>query len=82
MPNTTEQVHIGITAGRAVGGAVQRNRAKRVIRAGLQPLMDRISPGWDSVFIGRKPLVDASFSEVQQAIGILLNRAGLVKEIK
>lgn len=72
---------IGISAGKAVGGAVQRNRAKRRLRECLRPLLPRLSAGWDLVFIARAPLLEAEFPALQTAVQTVLRRAGLLKEI-
>ena len=44
---------IGITASKKIGCAVERNRAKRVIRAAFSPLEGRINGSYDFVFVAR-----------------------------
>lgn len=80
LPNETGDLRIGITAGRSVGGAVQRNRAKRILRSVLRPLLLRSSPGWHVVLIARQPILDAPFTEVQSATQMLMTRAGLIRD--
>lgn len=80
LPNEVEGTHFGVAAGRAVGQAVQRNRAKRLIRAALQPYLERVSPGWDVVLLARKPMTAATFQQTRTALEALLNRARLLKE--
>ena len=46
-------VRIGITAGKKVGNAVRRNRARRVIRAAWRELEDKPSGDYDIVFVAR-----------------------------
>ena len=43
---------VGITTGKKVGCAVQRSRARRVIRAAFQPLFPLVG-GYDIVFVAR-----------------------------
>ncbi len=43
---------IGITTGKKVGCAVQRSRARRVIREGFRPLLPQVG-GYDIVFVAR-----------------------------
>lgn len=43
---------VGITTGKKVGCAVQRSRARRVIREGLRPLISQVG-GYDIVFVAR-----------------------------
>ena len=66
-----------VTAGRSVGKAVQRNRAKRLLRAALQDVIQDIQPGYQGILIARKPLLDANFQETSQALKSLLHEAGI-----
>jgi ribonuclease P protein component len=76
--NTQEPISkIGIIAGRNVGGAVQRNRIKRQIRATLENLITMIKPGWNLLFIARQPLRSATYVEICSAVLTLIKRAGL-----
>jgi len=78
-PAMEPTLHFGIAAGRSLGGAVQRNRAKRILRAALQPLIPSLNPGWDVVLLARQPLKDASFLQTQEALISLIERAHLKK---
>lgn len=73
-------VRVGVSAGRNVGGAVERNRAKRRMRACLDGLIPRLTPGWDIVLLARKPMVSAKYDEIQAAIETVLKRSGLLLE--
>jgi ribonuclease P protein component len=70
---------VGVTAGRAVGGAVERNRAKRLLREAMRFLLPGVRPGWDLVLIARQPLSTASYEQVQSTLLQLLQRAKLLK---
>lgn len=76
--NEQSRARVGVVAGRAVGSAVKRNRAKRLLRAAMRSLVGTLVPGWDVVLIARAPLVESSYVEVQEALAILLRRAELV----
>lgn len=80
LPNPEGLLRIGVSAGKAVGNAVTRNRAKRRMRASLRELMKNIQPGWDLVFLARKPIIEADFHEIVAAEIQLLKRAGLFLE--
>ena len=43
----------GITTSKKIGCAVERNRAKRVIRSAFSQLEDRLNGNYDIVFIAR-----------------------------
>jgi ribonuclease P protein component len=55
---------LGITASRKIGGAVVRNRAKRLVRAAFRALPALLAPGFDLVVIVRKPLGELGLSDV------------------
>jgi ribonuclease P protein component len=80
QPNDLQQSRFAVSAGRTIGNAVQRNRAKRLIRAALQPLVLVITPGWDLLLMARKPMVTATYSDTIKALHSLLARAELIRE--
>ena len=47
---------LGISVGRNLGGAVERNRAKRALREAFRPLADRLPDGHDFVLVARADL--------------------------
>jgi len=49
---------LGISVSPKNGGAVARNRAKRVIREAFAVLYGRVRPGYFIVIVGRKPCFD------------------------
>jgi ribonuclease P protein component len=74
-----DQARIGVSASRSMGKAVQRNRARRLLRESVRPLLPGLPPGWDLILIARAPLLQARFPEIQAAVQGLLRRAGLFK---
>ena len=77
-PNAEGRVRIGVAAGRTIGHAVARNRAKRRLREVMRPLIPQLPPGWDILLIARRPINQAPFAALQQAVHQLLRRAGLL----
>jgi ribonuclease P protein component len=69
---------VGVAAGRWVGGAVERNRAKRLLREAIRGLYSQILPGNDLLLIARTPLPSASYLQTQTAVVKLLRRAKLI----
>jgi len=55
---------LGITASRKIGGAVIRNRAKRLVREAFRVTNDLFPPGIDVVVIVRKPPGDLKTAHV------------------
>ena len=54
MKNRRGETRVGITTSKKIGTAVERNRARRVIRAAFSQLEDGVT-GWDLVFVARRP---------------------------
>ena len=55
---------LGITASRRIGGAVVRNRAKRLVRAAFRETRELFPDGIDLVVVVRKPLVERKLAAV------------------
>jgi ribonuclease P protein component len=70
-------MRIGVAASKAVGNAVQRNRAKRLLRAAMASLMTEMNFQTDLLLVARSPLPRASLSQTREALASLLRRAGL-----
>ena len=77
--NAQDVSRFGFLASRRVGGAVARNRAKRLLREVIRLNLAGIEPGWDCVLIARSETPLASYVEMETAVLHLLLRAGLMK---
>jgi ribonuclease P protein component len=73
-------LRLGITASRKIGGAVQRNRARRLIREGFRAVFAELPDALDVVVIVRRPLGDRKMSAVleewQRALPRIRRAAG------
>ena len=72
------RVKVGVAAGRTVGTAVYRNRAKRLLREAMRTLIPNIASGFDLILIARPGLVSATLEETRQALLTLLQRAQIL----
>jgi ribonuclease P protein component len=79
LPSQMNNFRLGIAASRAVGEAVKRNRAKRLIREALRNLIPEIDAGWNALVICRRPILDSSLPEIVRVLTQLLNKAGMLK---
>ncbi len=53
VKNNTNNLRIGITTGKKIGKAVERNRSRRIIRAAFSQLKGSLPLGYDVVFVAR-----------------------------
>lgn len=69
---------IGITASKKIGGAVERNRAKRVIRVAYAQLEGQIQGNFDFVFVARSRTSKLKMQLVKKSMLTQLKKAGIV----
>jgi ribonuclease P protein component len=81
-PNDRPYSRFGFAVGRRLGTAAVRNRLKRRLREAVRLRIARheVAAGWDIVVIARSPLREATFRDIDDALGVLLRRAELVYE--
>lgn len=75
-PNKGEEpVRIGLTASKKVGGAVERNRARRRLRAALaEVLAPNAAPGHDFVLVARAETVRRPYADLKADLTQALKR--------
>lgn len=76
--NQAKNIKVGVTAGKAIGTAVQRNRAKRLLREAIRPLISNIASGTDLILVARPKLITSSLTDVTFALTNLFERANLL----
>lgn len=73
------KLRIGITAAKKVGGAVQRNRARRIIREAYRAVSPQLTGNWDLVFVARAKTPTMKSTELEAIISQHLEKAGALK---
>ena len=73
-------MRVGVSAGLALGNAVKRNRAKRLLRAAMTELLPQTVLGSDLLLIARSPLPESDLHQTRAALSNLLERAGLLSQ--
>jgi len=77
---TARGLRVGFTVGRALGGAVQRNRIKRRLREAVRIARPWPGPAADVVINPKKAVLTAQFdsllSEIRQALAVIEKKLG------
>ncbi|PYR43615.1 MAG: ribonuclease P protein component [Acidobacteria bacterium] len=73
LANSRGVGRLGIAATRKLGGAVQRNRAKRLIREIFR--RNKLAPGFDVVVVPKRELLHASLSTLETDYRSLVARS-------
>lgn len=76
FPNKLPVNRLGITTGKKIGNAVERNRARRIIRAAYRLNEINFPIGFDIVFVARPDIMNRKATEIEKFI-----KSRLLKEI-
>jgi ribonuclease P protein component len=76
-PTGSGPARAGLVVSRKVGGAVARNRAKRLLREALRLEGRELPEGLDLVVVARPSVAGASYREIAGDIRDVLSSAGL-----
>lgn len=65
LPNRSPYNRIGITTSKKIGNAVQRNRARRIIRAAYRNTEKLFPIGFDIIFVARTDILNAKSTNIE-----------------
>ena len=80
--NRKGKVQVGFSVSKKIGNSVQRNRAKRRLKACFSPLLPSVKPGYNLIFIARAASLTDPFLAMQKSMVTALQRAGVYEEPK
>jgi ribonuclease P protein component len=82
--DSADDPRLGVSVGRKVGGAVERNRVKRLLREAFWARFDSLPEGHDFVVVARPDVGELAGKEgeagVEKALVELLEKAGYTPE--
>jgi ribonuclease P protein component len=71
--------HLGVVTSKKIGGAVQRNRARRLLRESFRLHQFDLAQPVDIVLVARNSIAGKGLAEVERDYLLALKRAGLRK---
>ena len=69
---------VAVVTGRSLGGAVRRNRARRIIREAWGALTPRLLEPSDAVLVARPEIAGATTKDLMEEVEDVLARAGVM----
>lgn len=76
-PNALNHNRYGFVTSKTLGTAVVRNHVRRVLREIVRCAHPNLAPGYDVVFIARKPIAGQPYEAVSEAVVAAIQQAGL-----
>ena len=80
LKNRSGNMRLGLSVSKKIGGAVERNRAKRVLTAAFRECAHEITPGYDFVLVARTRILGVKSTYVKTKLHDFLQKADLLKE--
>ena len=71
---------LGVVTSKKIGGAVQRNRARRLLRESFRQHQIELAQQVEIILIARNSIAGRAFAEVEKDYLTALKRAGLLKQ--
>jgi ribonuclease P protein component len=69
-----ERARVGITAGKVLGNAVERNRIKRRMRAAIRASVHLLPPEVDVILHPRRSVLEAEFTQIKTEVEQIFRR--------
>lgn len=79
IKNRAGLCRIGITTSKKIGNAVQRNRARRVIREAFRQIDIPLKGNYDIVFVARTKTVYKKSTDIRKVMLSTLSQAGIIE---
>lgn len=77
-----QNIKIGFSASKKVGGSVERHRVLRLMREAVKPLLERMAPNHNYIFVAKETLMQKPLAEIRKQVVYVLKKAGLLSEVK
>lgn len=75
LPNDSAATRIAAVAGKKLGGAPERNRMRRRLRAAFRTQKVSLPPGWDFALVARAGLLETKWRDLTRDVALAMERA-------
>jgi ribonuclease P protein component len=65
-------------ASKKVGGSVQRNRARRLLKESYRSIENDLRPGYDILFIARRSIVELKCADVKKSMEAAIRKSKIL----
>lgn len=72
------KTRVGLTCGKSVGGAVSRNRGKRLMREAFRAISPRLNGSYDIVIVARSRIAEKKCDEVLRDVKYAFKKLGII----
>ena len=79
LKNRMKVTRMGITTSKKIGNAVNRNRARRIIREAYRQVKDNVKIGYDIIFVARKKTCEIKMNVVKEKMKYHLEKLGIIE---
>lgn len=80
FPTQSNGIKFGYSISKKVGGAVIRNRLRRIFKEICRKHQDKLRPGWDIIIIARLPVAGKDSEHIERSLLGLFKKAKLLVE--
>lgn len=75
----TDNIRLGITVSKKIGGAVERNRAKRLLTAAFSEVAGELDSGYEFVLVARTRILNTKSNEIAFWLRKYFSQEGIIK---